>query len=180
MELPIQLWHNAKWRKEKFSGDSGGGLVRGCPNSILGELNRELCRQSLGQSISAAFGAGRKQVTGLGCLCGYALTFGSGRKLRPVEQWCVSSPRQSMVPLDGGKNIGEVAPGSSSGRASIPFGSVHNRGSKAVRSWTASNQVVQVYESPTSQSLPSLSPPSVRSDSACCQHARGQSARRGH
>ena len=31
-----------------------------------------------------------------------------------------------MVPLNGGKNIGEVALGEISGRASIPFGSLHN------------------------------------------------------
>jgi hypothetical protein len=30
-----------------------------------------------------------------------------------------------MVPLNGGKNIGEAARGDGSGRASIPFGSVH-------------------------------------------------------
>jgi len=30
-----------------------------------------------------------------------------------------------MVPLNGGKNIGEVALGDLSGRASIPFGSLH-------------------------------------------------------
>ena len=42
------------------------------------------------------------------------------RKLRPVTQWCVSSPRLSMVPLNGGKNIGEVALGDVSGKSVYP------------------------------------------------------------
>ena len=64
------------------------------------------------QSTSAAFGAGRKEVTGVELVRrGTFGRFDSGRKLRPIEQWCVSSPRQSMVPLNGGENSGEVAPG---------------------------------------------------------------------
>jgi len=35
--------------------------------------------------------------------------FDSGRKLRPVKQWCDSSPNLSMVPLNGEENIGEAS-----------------------------------------------------------------------
>ena len=33
------------------------------------------------------------------------------RKLRPIIQWCDSSPNLSMVPLNGDENIGEAALG---------------------------------------------------------------------
>src|SRR5262245_8481794 len=65
---------------------------------------------------------------------------------RPLNQWCVSSPRQSMVPLNGGENIGEDAPGGfGKGRLSRLEECI-SRGSKADwnRTSTASNHIVRV------------------------------------
>ena len=69
-----------------------------------------------------------------------------------------------MVPLNGGKNIGEVAPGKISGKGVYPVWKcalVEVQRPSEVGP-IASKQVVQDYENQTSQSLPSCFSQSTR------------------
>ena len=123
-----------------------------------------------------ARGAGRKEVTDGGPFEWIYSSVRFRRKLRPMEQWCVSSPRRSMAPLNGGENIGEDAPGRfGKGRLSRLEECI-SRGSKADwnRTSIASKHVVlSLYESQTRFCLPSFLLQGARSDSTCREHARG-------
>src|SRR4029453_4328111 len=115
---------------------------------------------------------------GLGWAYGACSAVEFRRKLKPVGQWCDSSPNFSMVPLNGDENFGEAVAGSvREGRLSrLEDCTIGD--SRAGRDWTSiCNHACPIHESQPEQNLSfcaSIQGPDPWDHSTIGQSARGQ------